>query len=114
MLENTTGPGVKSGEKSLNLSSPHDDRIALESQVRECFARCAYSHKTHERMADRQASRLWWVKWAQIVLAALTAAGAIGVILSKDNPVYPYATLAISVVSLILNSYMKDLDPGQA
>jgi hypothetical protein len=104
----------KNGEKCLDQPSLDDERTAIESQIRECFGRCAYSHKTHERMADRHASWLWWVKWAQIVLAALTAAGAVGVILAKGNPIYPYATLAISVASLILNSYMKDLDPGQA
>jgi SMODS and SLOG-associating 2TM effector domain family 4 len=93
---------------------PDEERKTLESQVRECYGRCAYSHKTHERMADRQGRRLWAVKWLQIILAALTTAGAVGVILAKDNPIYPYVTLAISVVSLIVNSYMKDVDPGQA
>jgi hypothetical protein len=65
-------------------------------------------------MADRRSKWLRRVKWIQIVLAALTAAGAVGIILSRDNPYYPYATLAVSIISLILNSYLKDLNPGQA
>jgi hypothetical protein len=40
--------------------------------------------------------------------------GAVAVIMSKDNPYYPYVTLALSLFGLIVNSYMKDLDPGQA
>jgi hypothetical protein len=65
-------------------------------------------------MADRRSKWLWRVKWIQIILAALTAAGAVGVILAKDNPFYSYATLAISLLTLILNSYLKDLNPGQS
>ncbi|MGZ3337537.1 MAG: hypothetical protein ACXVBV_19625 [Isosphaeraceae bacterium] len=48
------GPGGRNGEKSLETSTPPEpERLALESQVRECFGRCAYTHKTHEKMAER-------------------------------------------------------------
>jgi hypothetical protein len=90
-----------------------DERYVLESQVRECFGRCAYTHKTHERMADRHARWLQRVKWAQIILSALTTAGAVGVIFSHDSVFFPYATLLLAVATLILNSYVKDVDPGQ-
>jgi hypothetical protein len=96
----------------LGQPSLDDEHVAIESQVRECYGRCAYSHKTHERMADRRAKWLWRVKWIQIVLAALTTCGALGVIFSKDGTYYAYATAALSFASLVLNSYMKDLDPG--
>ncbi|WP_371930117.1 hypothetical protein [Bradyrhizobium sp. CCGUVB1N3] len=56
---------------------------ALESQVRECYGRCAYSHKAHERMADRRAK--WLRRWTETILAALTTCGAPGVIFSKDG-----------------------------
>jgi SMODS and SLOG-associating 2TM effector domain family 4 len=91
-----------------------NERYVLESQVRECFGRCAYTHKTHEKMAERKAASLWWVKWAQIVLSALTTGGAIGVLFDKTTVFFPYATAALSISLLILNSYVKDLDPGQA
>lgn len=94
--------------------SQDDDRTALESQIRECYGRCAYSHKTHERMADRQAARLRSIKWVQIILAALTTCGALGVVFAKDGTYYAYATVGLSFASLVLNSYMKDLDPGEA
>lgn len=94
--------------------SQDDDRTALELQIRECYGRCAYSHKTHERMADRQAARLRSIKWVQIILAALTTCGALGVVFAKDGTYYAYATVGLSFASLVLNSYMKDLDPGEA
>jgi SMODS and SLOG-associating 2TM effector domain family 4 len=99
---------------SLGQPSLDEEHAVLESQVRECYGRCAYTHKTHERMADRQAGWLRRVKWAQIVLAALTTGGAIGVIFSEDGVYYAYATAALSAASLLLNGYMKDLDPGEA
>jgi hypothetical protein len=35
-----------------------------------------FSHKTHEKMAERHSSWLRRFKWLQIILAALTAGGA--------------------------------------
>ncbi len=90
-----------------------NDRYVLESQIRECFGRCAYTHKTHERMADRSSKGLKYTKLAQIILSALTTGGAIGVIFSKESIFFPYATAALSILLLILNSYVKDVDPGQ-
>lgn len=89
------------------------ERYALESQVRECFGRCAYTHKTHEKMAERSATSLHWMKWAQIILSALTTGGAIGVIFDKNSQLFAYGTAALAISMLILNSYAKDLDPGQ-
>lgn len=43
---------------------PTDPRelAALEAQIRECFGRVIYTHKTHSKMADRAASTLKWLK----------------------------------------------------
>jgi hypothetical protein len=110
----TTGRDGRNGEKSLGHSiQTDDDRLAFESQVRECFGRCAYTHKTHEKMADREARHLKFVKWGQIVLSALTAAGAVGILFKKDSDFFPYVTVALAVVTLILSSYVKDLNPGE-
>ena len=46
------GRADKNGEKCLAHSIPPEgERYVLESQIRECFGRCAYTHKTHEKMA---------------------------------------------------------------
>jgi hypothetical protein len=89
------------------------ERYVFESQVRECYGRCAYTHKTHEKMAERSAAALRNFKWAQIVLSALTTGGAVGVVFDRSSIVFPYATAALAISLLILNSYLKDLDPGQ-
>lgn len=89
------------------------ERYVLESQARELYGRCAYTHKTHEKMAERASAWLWRVKWAQIVLSALTTGGAIGVIFDKTSLFFPFATAFLSISMLILNSYVKDVDPGQ-
>ena len=91
------------------------ERYALESQIRECYGRCAYTHKTHEKMAERLASRYRTGKWANIVLSALITGGAVGVIFTETSPYLKYAgyaTAALSILSLIFNAYLKDLDPG--
>jgi SMODS and SLOG-associating 2TM effector domain family 4 len=64
-------------------------------------------------MADRGSSRLKQTKLIQIVMSALTTGGAIGVIFSDKSTFFPYATAALSISLLILNSYVKDIDPGQ-
>lgn len=97
----------------MEQSTPtHSERYVLESQIRECFGRCVYTHKTHEQMADLFSDRLWWTKWTQIVLSALTTGGAIGTLFDRSNLLYPYATATLSIATLIVNSYAKDLNPG--
>lgn len=89
-----------------------DDRFRLESQIRECFGRTAYAHKTHEKMAERLSAYLNRVKLIQIVLAAVTSAGAIGVVFDATSPWLPLVTALLSIATLIANSYLKDVDPG--
>src|SRR4051794_11115122 len=103
----------KNGEKSLgpSIQMLDPDRYALESQIRECYGRCAYTHKTHEKMAERCATRLRHIKLGQIILSALTTGGAVGVIFDRSSTFYPYATAVLAISMLILNSYVKDLDP---
>lgn len=91
------------------------ERHTLESQIRECYGRCAYTHKTHEKMAERLHARHKRGKWANIVLSALITGGAVSVIFAKESSwedYAGYATAALSILSLIFNAYLKDLDPG--
>lgn len=98
--------------------SPLDPRYQLESQVRECYGRCAYTHKIHEKMAERFDRYQWWLKWGNIVLSALITGGAVGALFDASSPlgqyaVYAgYATAALAILSLIFNSCIKEFDPG--
>lgn len=85
----------------------------LEDQIRECFGRVVYTHKTHEKMGDRCGRTLRRFKLAQIVLTAVTASGAFSVIF-LDQIALKIATAVASIASLIISGYMKGFDPGGA
>ena len=57
----------------------------LEGQLRECFGRVVYSHKTHEKYADILQKRLSMLKLLQIVLSAITAGGGISVLFGAET-----------------------------
>jgi hypothetical protein len=84
---------------------------ALEAQIRECFGRVVYTHKTHSKMADRAAATLRWLKVAQIALSSFTASGAISIIFSDQFPL-KLATAGVSLATVALTAYMKGFDPG--
>lgn len=87
------------------------DRFVFESQIREVYGRVAYTHKTHEKMADNNAKTQSRIKWLQIVLSALTTSGAVGSIF-QDAPWLPYFTAGMSILTLVVSGYAKDIDPG--
>ncbi len=84
----------------------------LESQLRVCYGRVVYSHKTHEKCADILLYRLSIIKWSQIALSVLTTGSLIAVLFGTGT----YATILGSVSSallLTLNTYTKDYDLGK-
>ena len=85
--------------------------ITFEDQIRECYGRVIYTHKTHERMADRCNVELRRFKWAQIVLSALTSAGAMGVVV-RDEFWIEIGTAVVSFVTLVVAAYLKNFEPG--
>jgi hypothetical protein len=85
----------------------------LESQIRECFGRVIYTHKTHEKMADQCSGTLRRFKVAQIMTAALTSSGALSSVLI-DQLTLKIATAITSILVLCISGYMKGFDPGGA
>ena len=86
-------------------------RGILEGQLRECFGRVVYSHKTHEKCADLLLSKLGRIRIWQMVLSAATTGGLVVGIVGK-NEAGTIAGLVISTVLLVLNAYTKDNDDG--
>src|ERR1051325_7226899 len=80
-----SGRQNRSGETSLEQHSQTSDtpesRSILEGQLRECYGRVVYSHKTHEKCADILLQRLATIKMWQIVLSAMTTGGFIATVL---------------------------------
>lgn len=96
------------------IPAPDTDALRLlEAQVRECFGRVIYTHKTHSKMADRCAGTLRWLKIVQIALSSVTASGAVGVLFS-DSYAVKVVTAIVSLGTVALTAYMKGFDPGAA
>lgn len=89
-----------------------DSRAILEGQLRECFGRVVYSHKTHEKCADILLSRLSRIKLWQIVLSALTTGGFLAAIFG-DGKEGALIGVLVSTALLVLNAYTKNYDLGE-
>jgi len=87
-------------------------RRLIEGQLRECYGRVVYSHKTHEKCADILLARLGTIKMWQIVLSALTTAGFIGAIFGA-GAVGAILGVLVSTALLTLNAYTKSYDLGE-
>jgi len=47
----------------------------IESQIRECFGKVAYTHKAHEKCADWLTNKRTIIKTIEIILSAITTGG---------------------------------------
>jgi len=90
-----------------------DAAIVLESQLRECYGRVVYAHKTHEKCADLLLARHKRIKFWQIVLSALVTGGILTSFVGDLKIVATIISAALSTVLLTLNSYTKDYDLGE-
>lgn len=99
-------------EQSSQGSSDNEVRHILEGQIRECFARVVYSHKTHEKCVEILLRRLSTIKLWQIILSVLTTGGFISAFLGSGN-IGAFIGTVISVTLLILNTYAKNFDLGE-
>ena len=88
-----------------------ESRAILEGQLRECYGRVVYSHKTHEKCADILLDRLGQLKVTQIVLSAITTAGFVSAIVGAGSYAAAVGAL-VSTTLLVLNAYMKSYDMG--
>jgi hypothetical protein len=79
--------------------------------MRELYGRVAYTHKTHEKMAEKKASLQTHIKLWQIALSAIATTGAIGVIVT-DGAIAKVITALFAVGTLGVSTYVKDIDPG--
>ena len=95
----------------LEQQPDRDDFSPIEDQIRECFGRVVYTHKTHEKMADRCSATLQRYKLCQIGVSVLTTSGALSVVF-LDQFWLKLATAFLSIVGLWASGYMKGFDPG--
>lgn len=84
----------------------------LEGQLRECYGRVVYSHKTHEKCADILLHRNGQIKVAQIVLSAMITGGVISTFFGTGHWGSGISVI-MSTILLAINSYTKDYDLGE-
>lgn len=87
------------------------DSTYLEDQIRECYGRVVYTHKTHEKCADILQTRNNRAKLTQIILSAVTTSGVLATTFGEEKWV-GIATAVLALGSLILNTYLKKHDLG--
>jgi len=87
-------------------------RKILEAQIRECFGRVVYSHKTHEKCSDILLTRLSRIKLWQIILSAITTGGFIAAMFDSGK-IGTVIGIIFSTALLILNAYTKNYDLGE-
>lgn len=104
-----SGAQTKSGEKSMGRDSPVE---ILESQIRECFGRVVWTHKTQEKCADILFWRNSVYKWTQIILSAITTTGILSSLFA-DSPWIKMASAVISFTLVCVNAYLKQYDLGE-
>mgnify|MGYP006428480345 CR=1 FL=1 len=84
----------------------------VEGQIRECYGRVVYSHKTHEKCADILLRKNGRIKLAQIILSAVVTGGVISTFFGTGK--WGAAiSVVLSTVLLAINSYTKDYDLGE-
>jgi len=83
----------------------------LEDQIRDCFGRVVYTHKTQEKCADILQLRQDKLKITQIVLSALTTGSILSLFLGSGN-IGSSISAVLSTALLIINSYSKSKDFG--
>lgn len=102
--------------QTMAVIMSNEEKI-LEGQIRECYGRVVYTHKTHEKAADILLDKQSNIKKCQIILSAIIAGGMISMIFDFDclkdyKKVSGFITAIISTILLVLNSYTKDYDLG--
>ncbi len=85
---------------------------SLENQLREMYGRVAYTHKTHEKMADNCVRRYKVIKLVEIALSAL-AASSLVIAVFGDSKKGTVIGAVLSTVLLGLTLYFKEASLGE-
>ena len=81
--------------------------------IRQQFASVVWSHKIQEKQADIHAEKYSKLEAVNIIAAALTSCGIVGLIFQDDNSLgLKIATAIFSFVTLAISAYYKSFDPS--
>ncbi len=85
---------------------------SLEGQLREMYGRAAYTHKTHEKMADNYVCRYRLIKVIEIVMCAITASSLLFAVFG-DSKTATVIGAILSTILLGLTLYFKEATLGE-
>ena len=78
-----------------------EELLYMEEQIRDCFGRVAWSHKTHEKQADSYETWNCKLTWGKIIVTALASAGGILSLLTKSW--WGVTSCVLSTLLLLIN-----------
>ncbi len=111
-----TGQQSRNIEKSMAPHSPPETPApaseTLEGQLREMYGRAAYTHKTHEKMADGYVSRYKYIKVSEIALSAVTAGSLLLAVFGESRGGTIIGAL-LSTILLGVTLYVKEGSLGE-
>lgn len=84
----------------------------LVGQLREMYGRVAYTHKTHEKMADRCITRYKRIKTTEICISAIAASSVVLAVFG-DTKTATIVGAVLSAVLLGLLLYFKEASLGE-
>lgn len=84
----------------------------LEAQLREVYGRVAYTHKTHEKMADAYVERYRLIKNLEIVLSAVSS-GSLLIAVFGDSKVGTIVGAILSTILMGFVLYFKEASLGE-
>lgn len=100
----------------MEQASPPDIARApvnsLESQLREMYGRAAYTHKTHEKMADGYIRRYRVIKTVEISLSA-AAASSLLLAVFGDSKAGTIVGAVLTTILLGITLYFKEASLGE-
>ena len=99
----------KNGEKYSGVNSQFEQKKSLEAQIRECYGRVVYTHKTQEKCIDLLLRKNSQIKFWQLFLSAITT-GTFLVNIFGDGKMATVIGTIFSIALLALNSYTKDIE----
>ena len=88
-----------------------NSKFLLLTQIREIYERVVFTHKVHEKCADRYTNTNRIFRLTQLILLALISSGLIAIILTEQLWI-EIITAVISFILLCVNSYLKDFNPA--
>lgn len=91
---------------------PVSPTTSLEGQLREMYGRAAYTHKTHQKMADGYIDRYKLIKLVEIVLSTVVSTSLLVALFGKSET----ATAVGAILSAVLAGctlYFKEATLGE-